>query len=575
MDEIFELQKQLREVTQQESVQRLSERNVVDLILKLMQLGKVELIYTLSGKEYLTPKQLREEVQDEIVATGGRARLDEIATVLSVDISHIERAVDDIVSEDPETQLLGGIEVITEWYLDNVAEEANESLQESGQITMGSLATQLSLPVDIIQKLVKERIGKQFKGFISNGVLYTQAHVNREKAQVRGVFSALSRPASMTQVANMLGLAQSKVEEHVVSLISEQLLPGRVSGGEYIPDMFATMQLDAIRSFLDANGFVDKRILGKLQVKKTTKFMKEHFSDTIELDSRYVQPQLVQTFVAAVDDCITNNLWIDVYSIISHSFTPADCAALCKHCPTLTSRRAAKATLVSATDEAGMPALFVVSESFRSALTDSLLSHGKKAAGVCAANRRTSAASMTASAAAVASAQDDAKKSCGKGGVAKGRKKNKGSRRRRNKDVSSDEDDFVQTISKKGGAGTFDAVMKEGLSRFMEVEALRELAVEAKDSLADHEELADALIESMTKPLAEVFASAFDEAVRSVFQGTTAVRRKHMASILVYVSMYRCIYVSMHLCIYVSMYLCIYVSMYRFILFIVLRVRCV
>jgi hypothetical protein len=54
-----------------ETANKLSERNVVEIMLKLMQLGLVDLIFTQSGKEYLTHKQLEREIQDELLLHRG------------------------------------------------------------------------------------------------------------------------------------------------------------------------------------------------------------------------------------------------------------------------------------------------------------------------------------------------------------------------------------------------------------------------------------------------------------------------------------------------------------------------
>ena len=41
------------------AVQKLSERNCIELVSRLIKLQQIELIYTADGKEYLTPQQLQ------------------------------------------------------------------------------------------------------------------------------------------------------------------------------------------------------------------------------------------------------------------------------------------------------------------------------------------------------------------------------------------------------------------------------------------------------------------------------------------------------------------------------------
>lgn len=50
---------------------RLSERNCVEIISKLGELGLLDVYHTNDGKEYITPAQLSREIQDEVFLHGG------------------------------------------------------------------------------------------------------------------------------------------------------------------------------------------------------------------------------------------------------------------------------------------------------------------------------------------------------------------------------------------------------------------------------------------------------------------------------------------------------------------------
>jgi hypothetical protein len=41
-------------------------RNCIEILMKLMELGLVQVVYTCNAKEFLTPKQLKLEIQDEV-----------------------------------------------------------------------------------------------------------------------------------------------------------------------------------------------------------------------------------------------------------------------------------------------------------------------------------------------------------------------------------------------------------------------------------------------------------------------------------------------------------------------------
>ena len=50
---------------------RLSERNCVELVASLVERGLLEIVYTLDGKEYVTPSQLDQEIKNELAVHGG------------------------------------------------------------------------------------------------------------------------------------------------------------------------------------------------------------------------------------------------------------------------------------------------------------------------------------------------------------------------------------------------------------------------------------------------------------------------------------------------------------------------
>ncbi|KAK2551186.1 E3 UFM1-protein ligase 1-like protein [Acropora cervicornis] len=60
---------------------KLSERNCVEIVQKLIHLGLIEVIYTTDGKEYLTPQQLEREIKDELFVHGGRINVVDLQQV--------------------------------------------------------------------------------------------------------------------------------------------------------------------------------------------------------------------------------------------------------------------------------------------------------------------------------------------------------------------------------------------------------------------------------------------------------------------------------------------------------------
>lgn len=51
---------------------RLSERNCIEIVAKLIAEKQLEVVHTLDGKEYITPAQITKEIRDELHVRGGK-----------------------------------------------------------------------------------------------------------------------------------------------------------------------------------------------------------------------------------------------------------------------------------------------------------------------------------------------------------------------------------------------------------------------------------------------------------------------------------------------------------------------
>jgi hypothetical protein len=73
--------------------------------------------------------QLRREIEDEILLRNGRVNIIDLQASLSVDLSHIESKVEQLVSGSKMYHLVHG-DIIASYYFDTLAKEINETLQE-------------------------------------------------------------------------------------------------------------------------------------------------------------------------------------------------------------------------------------------------------------------------------------------------------------------------------------------------------------------------------------------------------------------------------------------------------------
>ncbi len=70
-EEVRRLAADFQRVQAASTAHRLSERNCVELVNKLVELRMVNVVYTVDGKEYVTPQHLDRELRDELTANRG------------------------------------------------------------------------------------------------------------------------------------------------------------------------------------------------------------------------------------------------------------------------------------------------------------------------------------------------------------------------------------------------------------------------------------------------------------------------------------------------------------------------
>lgn len=70
-EEIRQLAADFRRVQESTSAHKLSERNCIEVVTRLIETGQIQVVYTLDGKEYVTPQQLEREINSELLAHQG------------------------------------------------------------------------------------------------------------------------------------------------------------------------------------------------------------------------------------------------------------------------------------------------------------------------------------------------------------------------------------------------------------------------------------------------------------------------------------------------------------------------
>ncbi|XP_035535052.1 E3 UFM1-protein ligase 1 [Morone saxatilis] len=320
-----------------DTVQRLSERNCIEIISKLVQDKKLDVLHTLDGKEYITPAQISREIRDELYVHGGRINIVDLQQIINVDWVHVENRASDIAKSDKGVQLVLG-QLIDDTYLDRLAEEVNDKLQEAGLISIAELCKNYDLPGDFLSEELSKRLGKLIQGEMdqyNRGVIFTPAFVARHKARIRGLFSAITRPTPVSSMIGAFGFQEHLLYSVLEELVNTGRLKGSVVGGRqdkavYIPDIYAKTQNTWVDSFLQQNGYLEFDALVRLGIPDPSSYIKKRFKSNklLFLRAACVGQALVDQVEASVEEAVNSDTWTDIQPILPSCLSMEDVGIL-------------------------------------------------------------------------------------------------------------------------------------------------------------------------------------------------------------------------------------------------------
>ncbi|CAL8311682.1 unnamed protein product [Lota lota] len=336
-DEIRRLAADLQTAQFAQTVQRLSERNCIEIITKLVQEKKLDVVHTLDGKEYITPAQISQEIRDELYIHGGRINIVDLQQIINVDLSHVEARANEITRTERGVQLVLG-QLIDVKYLERLAEEVNDKLQEAGLITISELCKTYDLPGDFLTEELSRRLGTLIQGQFdqyNRGVIYTPAFVARHKARIRGLFSAVTRPIPVSSAIGVFGFHEHLLYSVLEELVNSGRLKGTVVGGRqdkavYIPDIYSRTQNTWVDSFLQQNGYLEFDALVRLGVPDPAGYIRKRFrsSKLLFLRAACVGPALVDQLEASVEEAVSSSTWVDLQPMLPSSLSQEDVGML-------------------------------------------------------------------------------------------------------------------------------------------------------------------------------------------------------------------------------------------------------
>ena len=195
MEELRRLKQQMMALQQAPLKPRLSERNLVEIIKKLMDSGSLPLYFSSNGKDFLTPTQLEEEILRE-VRRQGRVSLIELPAALGINIEYIERHANTLLTYRKDLEMVDG-QLISTGYLDLLTQEVDDLVALAGQVQISELARRFALPSDYLRRHLAAREGSILHGQVKDVQVVTGMYLQRHYARLRGTLRGSTEPVSL------------------------------------------------------------------------------------------------------------------------------------------------------------------------------------------------------------------------------------------------------------------------------------------------------------------------------------------------------------------------------------------
>lgn len=328
----------------------------------LVEQNLIHVIYTIDGKEYITPEHFRREVEDELYAHGGRANAVAIAKALHVDLSRVHNVAEQMAAESTAVHFVLG-QLLTDAYLERIAAEINDTLAQKGQVSVFELASgHYDLPTDFLLEHVLQRylgtIIRARQDAEDGSRFFTAKYIARCRARLRGAMLGLTLPTPVAQFFAPIGAQDAMYHQLIADgLDAPGVVTSRQKGALFVPSVYTRTQTGWVDAFWRQNGYVEYEAVARLGVTAPLTFVRRQLGTgegVVYLGRCCVAQRLIGQVEAALEECIATGSYLDATTVLPSAIGEEDVVAILALCLTASGSGAQKATQVfGATGELG------------------------------------------------------------------------------------------------------------------------------------------------------------------------------------------------------------------------------
>eukprot|EP00397_Hematodinium_sp_SG-2012_P025983 GEMP01027185.1.p1 GENE.GEMP01027185.1~~GEMP01027185.1.p1 ORF type:complete len:645 (+),score=146.71 GEMP01027185.1:69-2003(+) len=299
---------------------KLSERNCIEVVQKLIERKYCVLFPSSSGREYLSWPRLEKEIKEILQANGGRISVVELPNETGVNVEYCESALGKLVHSGFVRLLFG--DALTSACLYRVSEEIDDLLEQSGCLALADVAINFNFPAEFVKDEILPLLRTPHE--FAQNTLYTKVYTARIRAKLRGTLRGAISPVSLLEIGSAYKISSDMITSAVQSLIKSGEVHGKMQAGSFSPKVFDDAQTAEAESFVRDNGYLPHAIMRSFGIKNPSDWFAQLDIKVVKLHSAYIQESLLDPVLAGIRDACSTKTWVDVLPLLPSALVKED-----------------------------------------------------------------------------------------------------------------------------------------------------------------------------------------------------------------------------------------------------------
>jgi hypothetical protein len=268
MSDLNALKNQFMALQKKKSNFKLSERTVVEIVLKIINRGKVNLLHTTSGKEYVVDGKANIEIANEIKKRK-RITTFELSSYLELPIALIEKKVDELIKKNKNFLLVDG-KIMTKEYLEKITMEINDLVNKEGSASLADISNKYDLSIDFLKNLLKEKISEgSLNAKLFPTRIITDYYIQNQIKKIRPILLANINPITTNKILSKYSdIDELLLNDNINNLIKSGQVKGTFMNNQFENALYHKNQENYIKGELRQNHFIQLSKLKNVGINK-------------------------------------------------------------------------------------------------------------------------------------------------------------------------------------------------------------------------------------------------------------------------------------------------------------------